>query len=167
MRASVRGPEDVLIDNYCNGCIYLGKVTGGLCCSFCDVTGHSRGCPSGQGCTCKKTGNREHSPNYFTYQRSSPEKKEEKAKPAFNEYDEYERERARKKRSAARTRAELQGRQKAVILAFRDSIGVTSVQLAAMVGVKPSTLSHWLSEDTRADWGKLAALGIQKPDGVP
>lgn len=43
-------------DRYCNGCAYQSREYGS--CDYILITGHSRGCPPGQGCTRKEIGKR-------------------------------------------------------------------------------------------------------------
>ena len=37
---------------FCRGCHYLGEYGASACCDYILMTGHSRGCPPGEGCTC-------------------------------------------------------------------------------------------------------------------
>ncbi len=157
------------VTEYCNGCAYLGKLSGIPWCAFYDVTGHTRGCPAGDGCTQKVSGNRRHPSSYF----SEPPQPEEPPKPKKKREREHltdaearERETRRKRESAERNRALLQGRQRAVLVEYRDSHGLTIPEFAELVGVKASTLEKWFTEYSKADWEKLATLGITKPKSL-
>lgn len=156
-----------LVDSYCEGCAYLGKLSGIPYCAFCDATGHMRGCSAGTGCTRRAHGERAYSPNHFSFERQNERKPERKAKLELSDAELSIKESLRKKEAAARNRAMLQGRQREAILNYRNSHGLDTRTLAEMVGVKTSTLEKWISEYNKADWDKLAAIGLPKPEGMP
>ena len=154
------------VTKYCNGCVYLGKLTGGKYCAYCDVTSRSRGCPAGDGCDKKIIGNRRYSTKVYTAKTVKKPKETHKV-VTTDELALYEKESNRKREMAARNRALLQGRQKAAITEFRESKGWTVTEMAKQLGTKESTFRKWITEYTKANWDVLAKVGLSKPDGLP
>ena len=78
-----------------------------------------------------------------------------------------ERRKRYKAASYERIRAALGGRQAAVLKAYKKANGLTVQTMADRVGVSRVVMSKWMEERQIANWDKLAALGIQKPEGLP
>lgn len=159
------------VDSYCKGCVYLIRIYYGKGCNFSSVTGHSRGCKSGTGCTQRQYGKKKRQVSSFgdsiigastTKKAPTPKPK----KPPETEAEYLERRRLDKQRSAARTRARLQGRQHDAIQAFKDENGYSNRDLSEMLGVSESTVQKWCSEYQSAQWDRLESIGIKKPEGV-
>ena len=162
------------VDAYCKGCQYLGTNSFGKWCRFNDVTGSIRGCAAGQGCTRYATGPKKHSPNYAAFAHPIPEKKQKDAEipqkpmrpPPMTPEERYERSKAKKRDAAKEYRAKAQGRQRAVLVAYKEKYGLSNRQMSDKVGVCESTINRWVTEYVPADWDKLATVGIQKPEGL-
>ena len=159
------------VDAYCKGCQYLGTNSFGKWCRFNDVTGSIRGCPAGQGCTRYAAGPKKHSPNYAAFEHPIPEKKQkdvekpqkQKRPPPMTPEEAYERTKARKRQLAKEFHAKAQGRQRAVLLAYKQEHGYSNYDLSIKLGVCESTINRWVTEYVPADWEKLATIGIEKP----
>lgn len=156
-----------MVDEYCKGCKYLGVLSRCPYCSYSDVTGHSRGCSSGTGCTVREAGKKANAPSYFAFHHEPTKTKNSTQKRTKREYTDEEfaeRESKRKKASAARNRELLQGRQRQAILDYKVAHDLTAKQMATLVGVSATTLNKWLTEYSKANWELLAKFGINKPE---
>lgn len=158
-----------MVDSYCRGCKYLGTLSRQPCCLYMDITGHSRGCPPGTGCTQRTFGPRIQPSKPFSLFKMKTKKEEaEKPKPPpkkeLSQSEFCEKERNRKKLAAERYRAIAQGRQKQVIQDYKKKNNISAKKMGEMVGVSESTINKWTTEYTPANWEKLAELGIAKPD---
>lgn len=164
-----------MVDSYCKGCAYLGSLGSGSWCSYSDVVGHTRGCPSGEGCTQKLVGKRLYNPNIFLNDKNlnyeeyekrirSLEERKKKEKPVV------EKERLsnaeRKRRDAKKNRELAQGRQRAVLLEYKKENNLTTRMLADILGLSETTVDKWLTEYSKANWKLLSTIGVQKPEGL-
>ncbi|MBO7668334.1 MAG: hypothetical protein J6T26_07715 [Firmicutes bacterium] len=86
--------------------------------------------------------------------------------PALDALSPEERGRVYAQRARARAKKSLRGRQHAVIWEFAKANDMRYADMANMIGVKPKTLAKWASENARANWEKLAKLGIVRPEGL-
>ena len=158
-----------MVDESCKGCKYLGVLSRCPYCSYSDVTGHSRGCSSGKGCTVREAGKNANAPSYFAFHHTPKQQKKKPAKPTkekktYTELEFAEHESIRKKEAAERNRALMQGKQRKALLDYKKTHGLTTQEMAAQAGVGTSTLNRWMTEYALADWEKLSKLGIVKPD---
>lgn len=159
------------VDAYCKGCQYLGTNSYGKWCRYNDVTGHVRGCPAGEGCVQYSRGPAKHIPNASPFASAYAKRKTtaDKDKPSgektsrMTPEEAYERSKARKREAAKEFRAKTNGRQRAVILAYKQEHGYSNYDLSIKLGVCESTVNRWVTEYVPADWDKLAILGIEKP----
>lgn len=154
-----------VVDSYCEGCAYLGKLYGIPWCAYSDVNNHSRGCKSGEGCVVKSTGGKLHTPNYFSFEHGDLSKKREKYK-RVSERQLCKTEGERKRRRAEKNRELLNGKQRQVLVEFREKNGMVNREIASAIGVSESTFQKWLTEYSRANWEKLKVIGIEKPEGI-
>ena len=147
-----------LCDDTCRPCIYSGVLTEGVCCNYILITGNRRGCPAGKGCERRVVGDRRMTIDAAIL---NPAKATapKKAPPSRHAQEH--------KRSVRRVRDELNGRQHAAIEAYRAAHGTSFRKMALALGLNYKTLDSWVQERCRADWHRLAALGIQKPEGLP
>lgn len=148
-------------DRTCMGCAY-SSVTSmwGISCNYILVTGHRRGCPAGAKCTKRLTGSRMLTVDQLILMPRLAEKHRERKALSKEEKS------AQRRRSEAKSRERLAGRQRAVLIGYRDEHHLTNTKMAEMAGVKRKTLESWMTELCRAKWDKLAPLGIQKPEGI-
>lgn len=182
-----------MIDAYCTKCYYRVFLPAlGFGCEYICVTGKRRPCPSGEGCTVRiiksRTGTknaeerrdvlfaedegidyvqlkaerrerrlarkREYNRVYAQTHKGTTHPRKEKKLGAYD----------RKKITAERTRAFWQGRQAAAIKGWKEENGVSYEKMAELCGVEPSTIYKWVGEENNANWAKLEALGIQRPE---
>lgn len=156
-----------VVTKYCNGCVYLGKLSGTPCCMYSDVTGHTRRCAAGDGCDKRVLGKRKYAPNYFSIPSAPSNPPMKKTVDNLDEHEFYAKECNRKREMAEKNRALLQGRQKAAITEFRESHGWTVKEMAKRLGVRDATLSKWITEYNKANWEVLGKVGLSKPDALP
>ena len=78
----------------------------------------------------------------------------------------YEKDRRCKAEAAERCKARCAGRQRAVLMAWMERERKTKGELGDMIGIAASTIGKWCSERAPANWEKLAAVGIAKPEGL-
>ena len=156
-----------MVDRFCRGCQYLGHVSGGYCCEYLAITGSVRGCPSGTGCTQYVSGGRMPSIAALETVGKAAERLAQRPMRERQDWDEYmARERERRERSAKNCAAKCRGRQQAALRAYLDKRGITMKALGIEIGVSPGTVHRWMREVCLADWGKLAAVGCAKPEGL-
>lgn len=159
------------VDAYCKGCQYLGTNSYGKWCRYNDITGHVRGCPAGEGCVQYSCGPAKHIPNASPFASAYAKRKTtaDKDKPngektsRMTPEERYERSKAKKRDAAKEYRAKAQGRQRAVLVAYKEKYGLSNRQMSDKVGVCESTINRWVTEYVPADWEKLATIGIEKP----
>lgn len=171
-----------VVDAYCKGCHYRGTVSGGRCCNFYAATGQLRGCPAGEGCI-RHTGKKQIAeppplpePIPMPVPEPTPEPEPAPAAPPppkKREYirgrtleEAYERDKERKRERAAAFKAKAQGRQRAVLLAYKEETGYSNGYIATKIGVSEGQFRKWLREYGPADWEKLAVIGVEKPEGL-
>ena len=163
------------VTRYRAGCFYLVRNVNGPGCDFSVITGELRGCPAGDGCTRRDLG--KISPHLADAQKSWADFERQKRKPKPTPKSEQlpvvasveatrERDRRKKTLEKERTKAKCQGRQRKAIMDFLAATGMTHRELAELAGVSPGTLDKWAYECSLANWGKLAAAGIEKPEGL-
>lgn len=158
------------VDAYCKGCQYLGTNSYGKWCRYNDVTGHVRGCPAGKDCIRYLKGPAKHTPNASPFASAYAKKqaadaiKENKAPQTPEER--AKRDKERKRNAAIAYRAKANGRQRAVIIAYKEAHGLSNSSLGDKIGVCESTINKWVTEYVPSDWNKLAILGIKKPEGL-
>lgn len=152
-------------DKTCRGCAY-GSVTSmwGISCNYILVTGHPRGCPAGAGCTRRLTGDRLLTVDQLIMMPLRAVKPTEKRREKKQETPEERS--ARRHRYMEHVREQLAGRQREVIVKYRDEHRLTTREMAQMIGVNVKTLDSWACERCRAKWEKLEPLGIARPEGL-
>ncbi len=159
-----------MVDTYCKGCVYLVRIYYGRGCNYSEVNGHIRGCPSGNGCTRRQYGKKKRRPSAFSFGSSSSTETQRTApspkKPPETKEEYNARRRLEKQQSVERIRSRLNGRQKAVIKAYKDETGYTNRKISELLGVSESTVQKWASEFQSANWDLLKTLGITKPEGI-
>lgn len=157
------------VDAYCKGCAYLGTNSMGKCCDYNYITGMVRGCPAGNGCTQRLIGaKRKYAPLAYTSPKHvDSAKKAAIASKTIGRPKGYGLEpRIRRQKITENLRAEMQGRQREAILAYKMEHNASSQDIAELIGVHPSTVQKWCNEVRPARWDLLAKLGIQKPKGA-
>ena len=141
-----------LCDKTCNGCAYSSKYCVGgyiYVCNFLLVTGKRRGCPAGNGCQQRIEGERAQQIDEMLFRGQKP-------KPIYDP--------SKKVDYHRKNQEKLQGRQREAIRAWCRENGWTHARLAREIGVSESTLRTWIKEYAPAQWDKLAAIGIRRPD---
>lgn len=158
-------------DGYCRGCSYRSTAGSFVTCDYFMITGHTRGCPAGAGCTRRTLGNKELSPGQLIFmlppaksEFKAPEPKAPRIKQTAEEAAENDRERHRLK--YWRVKEALGGRQRAALVEFKKSSGYTNRTMALALGVSIYTVNGWMQEGKRADWKRLAHIGCPKPEGI-
>lgn len=162
------------VDAYCKGCQYNATNSYGRWCSFYDVTGQLRGCPAGNGCTRYAQGPKKYSPNYAAFAHSISEKKPKveekppkpKRPPPMTPEEAYARDLELRKERAVKYKAKAQGKQREAIKTFQTAHGYNNKQMAELIGIHPSHLTKWIAEYAPANWDKLEAVGIHRPEGL-
>ena len=148
-------------DATCRGCRYSSIISCGLCCDYYLVhgVGHRRGCKAGKGCEKREAG-----PKAQTIEqklqsicRKDPPKKPKKWRTMTPE---------ERKKYRDRVKAEVAGKQAAVLEEYREKNCTTYAQMARDLGISPKTMGNWVAERCRAKWDKLAKLGIERPEGI-
>lgn len=163
----------VVRDETCRQCIFRSSLYSWPICDYIGITGHRRGCPPGKGCTRRIVGlkGRSISQLIFLGQAAAVQAETRRRGRPPGPQPTLEEIRERRKRYKAvsyeRIRAALGGRQAAVLKAYKKSNGLTIQTMADRVGVSRVVMSKWMEERQIANWDKLAALGIQKPEGLP
>ena len=154
-----------LCDATCRSCIYSTVLsTFGVVCNYILVTGNRRGCAAGRGCERKIAGDHAITIDELLYRGQMPEQpKKEKDKRNHGQYR-YNPE--QKKGYHKRNQELLAGRQREPIVRFCKEHKVTYAQIADVIGTSATTVQYWAKEYTPARWDKLAALGIEKPEGL-
>lgn len=155
------------VDESCIGCSFLGTLSVWACCDYILVTGTKRGCKAGRGCDKRIIGDKQPTFAARLYLKSSQEEKKKKLnRKCMSQAEIAEYERARKREAYRKSKEELAGRQRAVIIEYKDRNKVSSKWIASMIGVGDSTVRKWMTEERSADWDKLALLGINRPKGL-
>ena len=147
-------------DKTCRGCAYSGVTSTCLSCNYILVTGHPRGCPAGEGCKRRTPGHKLLTIDQLILM---PVKA---AKPRTRKTETPDEKSARRRRYVERARERLGGMQREVIVRYREEHRMTTRQMAEMIGVNVKTLDSWACERCRANWNKLALLGIVRPEGI-
>lgn len=165
-------PVEVLpgvCDDTCRMCVFRGYLSQtGIICDFFGKTGQRRGCPAGRGCIRRMTGDKLRSVEQLIFLGKAEEKKRGRPRSEQLTPEEFQdRQRRSKAEYRAKIRAALGGRQAAVLGAYKRAEHLTVRELAERVGVSHYAVSKWLAEWQFARWDKLAALGIEKPEGLP
>lgn len=169
-------PAEVLpgvCDETCRACVFRSWLHSWTICDYIGITGHSRGCPAGKGCTRRTVGSKGRSISQLIFlgQAAAAEaevKKRGRPKgPTPTPEELRARNRRNKDRYVEKCRAALGGRQAAVLAAYKKANGLTIQTMADRAGVSCFAMSKWLAERQFARWDALAALGIQKPEGLP
>ena len=163
------------VDAYCKGCQYIGTNSYGKWCRYNDVTGHVRGCPAGAGCNRYIAGPTKRVPDAAIFAHKIPEKKKKSTpvpeiqkkdkKTPMTPEEAYERDKELRRERAVKYKQKAQGKQRDAIKAFQAEHGYNNKQLAELIGIHPSHLTKWIAEYNPANWEKLEAVGIHKPEG--
>ncbi len=148
----------------------------GKCCDYNYLTGKARGCLSGEGCNKRVISGKRRKSFGFSSKDKMPKEFKAATRPSPVTFhpkkddkpwlDAYEKERLRKKLSQEKTKETLQGRQRAVLLAYKTEHNVSNKDIAEMIGVHSSTVQKWSCEYKNANWELLAKIGITKPEGL-
>lgn len=162
------------VDAYCKGCEYLTRISTGLCCGYSDAVKHVRGCKAGTGCTQKKPLDGKKPRRSISFGNPNPNKTltpKPKAAPKTprkitEEKSKAEYERERQQKAAEQYRNIAKGRQRAVILEYKNLHKLSNRALSEKLGVSESRAAKWVSEYIAADWDLLATIGIQRPEGL-
>lgn len=168
-----------LCDLYCEGCEFLAKSSD-IYCDYMSVTGHSRGCPAGEGCTRRvrppkyrkdlrlrhRVRARQAVKNRWEAERKKKQKLPQGRpwllgnSPSLDPALRADIEHARQER--ARQRPEMIA-QAQLISAWRSARGLTLAQAGAMMGVRGATLGQWERGNVKANWTLLGAVGLIRP----
>lgn len=172
-------------DDTCRKCIFRRWLHSWTICDFIGITGHRRGCPAGKGCTRRIVGDKGRSISQLIFlgqaaaaeaalpkKRGRPKAAQPKTPgrpkgPPLTPEERKKRVSDTKKAYREKVRAALGGRQAAVLKGYLAVNGISSREMAERIGVSQPILAHWMAEHLCAKWDKLAALGIQKPEGLP
>lgn len=155
------------VDEYCKGCRYLSTVSGGRNCNYNYLTGKLRGCPAGFGCIHHTNPSYSPKTESKTATISQKETHKKRGRPSTMTQEEaYEREKERRRKAAREFREKSQGRQRAVLLAYKEATGENNYEIAEKIGISESRFRKWLTEYAPANWDKLAIIGVEKPEGL-
>lgn len=138
----------MLCDDYCDYCYYNTIVSDPeddhrfVACDYIGYTGHRRPCPPGRLCSVRIELERPRNVSY----KYDPES----AKAYY-----------------LHCKAVLHGQQREAITSFMLRTGETKKSIARLLGISPETVRKWIAEYQFANWSALAAIGLDKPPGMP
>ena len=154
------------VDAYCKGCRYLGTNSYGKWCRYNDMTGHVRGCQAGLGCLRHTNPSAAGSVEEVLSGQSHKKPSKPWRPPAGSPEEAYEREKVRRKAAAQEYKAKANGRQRAVIIAYKEATGDSNYEISKKIGISEGRVQKWITEYAPANWDKLAIIGISKPEGL-
>lgn len=134
-------------DEYCDFCYYNTLVFDPdterryVACDYIGYIGHRRPCKAGRLCTVR-------------IELEHPKRKSDTHDRYAQAYHLHVKE-------------VLAGRQREALTEFMQQTGETKHTIAKQLGIKPDTVRKWLSEHQFANWAALAAIGMEKPPGMP
>lgn len=156
------------VDRYCNGCMYLTRMSGDWFCDYISATGERRGCPAGVGCVRRTMGGKAVSmAALHELGKIPPTIKNPKVVRTRQDWEDIERKhQERKRRLAEECQARCAGRQKAAIAKWMKANRATQRELADLIGVDAKTISQWFCETRPAKWSLLEKVGVYRPIGM-